>query len=151
MFLILLRNSVFFPVKRFLLFTWFFGIILLTKQFFWKNNFWFGQSIFKVFCQTYVQPNLHHIGYLDRWVKNISFKAWTLQCFLLLVLLWIYFNRFYSSYQGAECLRSTLAGFFLGGLHWQWPWTLLRIDPRVLGEVLHSVMFPFLFLCNILT
>ena len=76
---------------------------------------------------------------------------WNLHCFLSLVLLVIYFN----SYQWAECLRTTLAGFFLGGVHWQWPWTLLRIDPRVLGDVLHSVMFPFLylflFLCNILT
>ena len=76
---------------------------------------------------------------------------WNLHCFLPLVLLVIYFN----TYQWAECLRTTLAGFFLGGVHWQWPWTLLRIDPRVLGDVLHSVMFPFLylflFLCNILT
>ena len=50
-----------------------------------------------------------------------------------------------------ECVGSTLAGFFLGGVHWQWPCTLLRKDPRVLGDVVHSVMFPFLFLCNILT
>ena len=76
---------------------------------------------------------------------------WNLHCFLPLVLLWVYFN----TYQWAECLRTTLAAFFLGGVHWQWPWTLLRIDPRVLGDVLHSVMFPFLylflFLCDILT
>ena len=57
------------------------------------------------------------------------------------------------SYKSAECLRSTLVGFFLSGVHWQWPWTLLKIDPRVLGDVLHSVMIPFLFLFlyNILT
>ena len=78
---------------------------------------------------------------------------WNLHCFLPLVLLWVYFSRFFSSYQWAECLCSTLAGFFLGGVHWQWHWTLLRIDLRVLGDILHSVMFSFLFLflCNILT
>ena len=63
----------------------------------------------------------------------------------------IYFDRFYGSYQGAECLPSTFAGFFVGGVHWQWPWTLLRINPRVLGDILHSVMLPCLFLCNIST
>ena len=76
---------------------------------------------------------------------------WNLHCFLPLVLLVIYFN----SYQWGECLCTTLAGFFLGGVHWEWTWTLLRIDPRVLGDLLHSVMFSFwylsLFLCNILT
>ena len=75
---------------------------------------------------------------------------WILHCFFTTRLLWIYFNRFYGSYHWAERLHSTLAGCFLGGVHWQWPWTLLRIDSRVLGEVLHSVMLPFLFLCNIL-
>ena len=75
---------------------------------------------------------------------------WNLRCFLPIVLLVIYFNN----YQWAECPRTTLAGFFLGGVHWQWPWTSLRIDSRVLGDVLYSVMFLFwylfLFLCNIL-
>ena len=59
---------------------------------------------------------------------------WNLHCFLPLALLVIYFN----SYKWAKCLRTTLAGFFLGGIHWQWPWTLLRRDPRVLGGVLYS-------------
>ena len=76
---------------------------------------------------------------------------WNLYCFLPLDLLVVSFK----TYQCAECLRTTLAGFFIGGVHWQWPWTLLRIDPRELGDVLHSVMFPFLylflFLCDILT
>ena len=76
MLLILLRNSAFFPVKIFFVFTWFFGIILLSKQFFWKNNFWFGCSILKNFCWTYVWPDLNHIWHLDRLVKNIYFKAW---------------------------------------------------------------------------
>ena len=67
---------------------------------------------------------------------------WNLHCFLQLVLLVIYFN----SYGWEECLRTTLAGFSVGGVHWQWPWTLLRIDPRVLGDILHSVMFPSLYL-----
>ena len=70
---------------------------------------------------------------------------------LPLVLLRIYFNRFYSSYKSAECLRSTLAELFPDEVHWKWPWTLLRTDPRMLGDVLQSVMFPFLLLCNILT
>ena len=71
--------------------------------------------------------------------------------FLPIILLLIYFNRFFRNYQWAECFHSTLAGFFLDRVHWQWPWTLLRKVPRVLGDVLHSVMFPFLLLCNILT
>ena len=72
----LLRNNAFFPVKIFPLFTWFFGIILLTKRFFWKNNFGFGRSIFKILCRIYDgRPDLHRIGHLDRRVKNIYFKA----------------------------------------------------------------------------
>ena len=43
----------------------------------------------------------------------------------------VYSNRFYGSYQSVECIRSTSTGFFLGEVHWQWPWTLLRTDPRV--------------------
>ena len=76
--LIILRNSAFFSVKIFLLFTWAFDIILLSRQFFWKNNFGFGQSILKILCQTYVRPDLYHIRHLDRRVKTIYFKAWTL-------------------------------------------------------------------------
>ena len=52
LFLILLTNSAYFPVKIFLLFTRFFGIILLNKQFFWKNNFGFGRSIFGLFTKV---------------------------------------------------------------------------------------------------
>ena len=65
----LLRNNAFFPVKIF-------GIILLTKRFFWKNNFGFGRSIFKILCRIYDgRPDLHRIGHLDRRIKNIYFKA----------------------------------------------------------------------------
>ena len=61
----------FFSVKIFLIFTWFFDIILLSKQFFWKNNFGFRWSILKLL-------DLLHIGHLDRRVKIIYFKAWAL-------------------------------------------------------------------------
>ena len=76
MFLILLRNSVFFPVKIFLLFTWFFDIILLSKRFLWKHNFRFGLSIVKKFYRRYLRPDLHCIEHLGGQVKNIYFKAW---------------------------------------------------------------------------
>ena len=48
----------------------------------------------------------------------------------------------FCGYQWAKCLCSTLA-LSLGGVPWQWPWTLLRINTRVLGDVLHTVIFPF--------
>ena len=70
--LILLRNSAFFSVKIFLLFTWFFDIILLSKRFFWKNNFEFGRSILKILCRTYVRPDLHHIEHL--WYSFLCLK-----------------------------------------------------------------------------
>ena len=79
----------------------------------------------------------------------ISF--WVLLFLLPLVLSFIYSNRFYGNYQWAVCLRSTLAGFFLGKVHWQWTWILLRPNTKVFGDILHSLMFSFLFLCNILT
>ena len=71
MLLVLLRNSAFFSVKIFLIFIWFSAIILLSKQFFWKNNFGFRWSILKLL-------DLLHIGHLDRRVKIIYFKAWAL-------------------------------------------------------------------------
>ena len=76
MLLVLLRNSAFFSVKIFLIFTWFSDIILLSKQFFWKNNFGFRWSILKLLCRQYVRLDLLHIGHLDRQVKIIYFKAW---------------------------------------------------------------------------
>ena len=42
-----------------------------------KNDFRFGQSNLNIFCRTYVWPDLHRIGLLDRQVKNIYFKAFT--------------------------------------------------------------------------
>ena len=66
--------SAFFPVKIFLLFSWFF--ILLSKQFSWKKWFWISMVHFKKFLSEYVRPDLHCIGHLDRRVQNICFKAW---------------------------------------------------------------------------
>ena len=53
-------------------------IILLSTQFFWKNeknDFGFLWSILNILCRTYVRPDLHRIGHLDRQLKNIYFKA----------------------------------------------------------------------------
>ena len=64
----------FFPWKYFF---WFFDIILLSKRLI-LLSFRFGRSILTILCRTYVRPDLHRIGHLDRRVKNIYFKAWTL-------------------------------------------------------------------------
>ena len=42
----------------------------------WKNDFGFLWSILNILCRTYVLPDLHRIGHLDRQLKNIYFKAW---------------------------------------------------------------------------
>ena len=56
-------------------YVWFFDIILLSKQFFRKNNFGFRWFILKILCETYVRPDSHNIGHLDIRVKNIYLKA----------------------------------------------------------------------------
>ena len=58
----------FFPVKIFLLFTWFFDIILLSYQFFWKNNFRF-RMCFKNFLLDVVWPDLHRISVTPETLK----------------------------------------------------------------------------------
>ena len=73
MLLILLRNSAFFQWKYLFCLLDF----LICKRFFWKSDFRFGQSNLKIFCRTYVWPDLHRIGLLDRQVKNIYCKAFT--------------------------------------------------------------------------
>ena len=63
--------------------------------------------------------------------------------FIPLVLLWINFKRSYASCQRAEPFCSALAGFFLGGVQWQWSWTFLRTELRLLEKVLQSVIFMY--------
>ena len=61
------KKQCIFLVIKFLLLACIFHIILLSKQFFCKNNFGFG--FLKSLRRTYVPSDLHHIGHLDRRVK----------------------------------------------------------------------------------
>ena len=41
---------------------------------------------------------------------------------------------------------NTVPWFFPRKVHCHWPWSLLRMDSCVLGDILHSLMFSILFL-----
>ena len=41
---------------------------------------------------------------------------------------------------------NTVPWFFLRKVHCHWPWSLLRMDSCVLGDILHSLMSSILFL-----
>ena len=157
-----LFKSTFFSLLLFNHFFFLLFLLLLIKQFFSHETVKVSRLFCFLFLELKLEGNNPQFYYFSPVPKrftmffiyfhfNISLHFILKFTSFITTPLVIYFN----SYQWAECLRTTLAGFFLGGVHWQWPWTLLRIDPRVLGDVLHSVMFPFLylflFLCNILT
>ena len=54
-----LRNSAFFPVKIFILFTWFLDIIFLSKRFFRKEIILGLEGSFQKFVSEIVRPDLY--------------------------------------------------------------------------------------------
>ena len=116
---------------------------------FFPFYFWLNKSTNSLLFSS--SQKVYNFLSLFLFLHNFTFYF---EFYLVFFCHWFYYGFILTDFMtvtSEQCLRSTLAVSFLGWVHWQWPWTLLRIDPRVLREVLYSIMFPFLFLCNILT
>ena len=70
------KKQCIFLMIKFLLLACIFHIILLSKQFFCKNNFGFG--FLKSLCRTYVSSDIRFTSHRTSWQKskNVYFKAW---------------------------------------------------------------------------
>ena len=110
------------------------------------------QTVFQIFlCRTYVRPDLHHIGHLDRRVKNICFKAWLIKPKLDIAAShhpWRSISKYFLKLSWLQ--KNNWNGSWLGNIQsWDAPKTSQTKNQKHISSLTFTLLHCFRFLTNI--